>query len=78
MPRLCTVHRSLLIESGVVFKVEGGYFALHGFLVVGVGAGEHELVGVEFVQFGVVAGHAYPPAVGEFALVEVESLIVVL
>lgn len=51
---------------------------MHGFLVVGVGAGEHELVGVEFVQFGVVAGHAYPPAVGEFALVEVESLIVVL
>ena len=51
---------------------------MHGLLIVGIGAGEHEVAGVDGTQFFVVAGYAYPPAVAEFAFVEVDIDVVFL
>ncbi len=44
---------------------------MHGLLVVGVGAGKHQMLGIDGLKVFVFAGYPYPPAVAEFAFVEV-------
>ena len=62
----------LAVESLVVTPPEGGDVALHGLLVVSISAGEHEVTGVDFLQFAVVAGYSHPPTVAVLAFVEVD------
>ena len=62
----------LTVEPFEITPPDGGQLSLHGHLIVGIGAGQHQLVRIYLAQLFFVAGYLHPPAVAQLALVEMD------
>ena len=63
---------SSAVEPFEVVPPQGWHFALHTLLVVGIGAGQHQVAGIDLLQFGILTGYPHPPLVVLLAFVEVD------